>query len=68
MSEKIIDECIGVYLSVSGWKAIHKIRIKDETGVYWDTQQTGSSVFKTREGAVKDASMWAKDEEIRLEV
>lgn len=66
--EKVIDEHITVYLSITGWTAVHRVLIQDtETGdEYWDNQQTGIGKYKTREKAMVEARSWGKSDEIKV--
>lgn len=67
MKEQILDQYITVYLSITGWTAVHRVLVKeDDEEPYWDNQQTGIGKYKTRKKALIEARDWAKCEEIRL--
>lgn len=67
MADKILDEHITVYLSITGWTAVHRVLVQeDDNEPYWDNQQTGIGKYKTREEALVEAKMWGKAEEIKV--
>lgn len=70
MSEKILDQYITVYLSITGWTAVHRVFVHEDSDRpgegYWDNQQTGIGKYVTREEALVEARNWAKSDEIRL--
>lgn len=71
MVDKILDEYITTYLSITGWTAVHRVLVleegeKDSEQAYWDNQQTGIGKYRTRKEAEVEAKSWAECEEIRF--
>ena len=66
--EKILDSYLTVYLSITGWTAVHRVLVKEnDDEPYWDNQQTGIGKYKTREEAMIEARDWSESDGIRLE-
>lgn len=67
MPDKILDEYITVYLSITGWTAVHRVLVDEgDRNPYWDNQQTGLGKYATREEAFVEARCWGEVEEIRV--
>lgn len=67
IQHQIIDQCIDVYLSITGWTCVHRILKNWEgDGEYWDNWNTGIGKYKTRELALVEARAWGQAEEIRV--
>jgi len=67
MAEKVLDEYITAYLSITGWTAVHRVLIQEDNDIpYWDNQQTGIGKYKTKEEAMVEARLWGISEEIRV--
>ena len=66
MAEKIIGQRMTVSLLGSGYAAIHMVLVRDESGDYWDVQQTGCGRYKTAEEAGVEARQWSESDGIPM--
>lgn len=61
--EKELRRYITVTSGIRGYFAVLiGVFYSDQSGTYQDPIETGIGSYKTREGAVQEGKMWAKDE------